>query len=330
MKGSMMIKRLARLARVTAMVLLAGVAAGTSAQVPTYPTKPIIIVVPFGPGGSGDITARLFGKFLEDRWKVPVVIENRSGAIGLIGTEYLKNARNDGYTLAISSGSTHAAAPYLYKRLPYDPVKDFEHVGLFGLIGSVALVPANSPFKTIPELVSYSRSRPGKVFFGYYNTSSQIPGEMLKVRAQIPVEGVPYKNVGNAVADLMGGQTQLMFMDYMAAMAHVNGGRVVPIAVSEQKRTGLWPQVPAVAEFYEGFDIPGYLALSAPAGTPKPVVNMLNVAMRDAMATPSFRNRMESLGVTPRDYSPDEYRAFVIKEIANWAAYTKAAKIEPQ
>jgi len=296
----------------------------------TYPTRPIRIVVPAGAGGSGDITARLLGKYLEDTWKATVVVENKPGANGLIATEYVWKQPNDGYTLGIASGSTHAAAPYLFKKLPYDPLKDFEHIGLIGVLGSVALVPASSPIQSLKDLVAYSKANPGKVFFGHFNTSSQVPGEMLKSVGQLPIEGVSYKTIANAITDLIGGQIQLMFVDYVAAAAHIEAGKVRPIAVSEARRNPRMPNVAAVAEVYPGYEIMAFLALYAPAGTPAQVVARLNRAMRDALATPAIRSRLETLGLTLRDYSSDEYRSFVAREIENWANYAKVAKIEPQ
>ncbi|MBC5767882.1 Bug family tripartite tricarboxylate transporter substrate binding protein [Ramlibacter albus] len=307
----------------------AALAAPSFAQA-AYPSRPIRIVVPAGAGGSGDITARLFGKYLEDSWKANVVVENKAGANGLIATEYLWKQPNDGYTLGIASGSTHAAAPYLFKKLPYDPLKDFEHIGLFGVLGSALLVPANSPIQSLKDLVAYSKANPGKVFFGHFNTSSQVPGEMLKAVGQLPIEGVAYKTIANAITDLIGGQIQLMFVDYVAAASHIESGKVRPIAVSEAKRNPRLPNVPAVAELYPGYEIMAFLALYAPAGTPAPVVTKVNRAMRDALATPAIRTRLETLGLTLRDYSPDDYRSFLAREIENWANYAKVAKIEPQ
>ncbi|MCX7139538.1 MAG: tripartite tricarboxylate transporter substrate binding protein [Proteobacteria bacterium] len=310
---------------VAALALCTGTATGQ-----VYPNKPIKIIVPFGPGGSTDITARVFGKFLEDQWKQPVVVENRAGANGIIGTEALKNSAPDGYTLALSSNSTHAAAPYLFKKLPYDPIKDFEHVGLFGVFGSVALVPAGSPFKSIPELASYARARPGKVFFGYFNTSSQIPGELLKAMADLPIESVPYKTITNAVPDLLSGQIQFMFMDYVAASSHIASGKLIPIAITEARRLERWPNVPAVAEFYPGYEVQAFLSLTAPAGTPKAIVARINLAMREAQANPAFKGQLENLGLRLRAMTPDEYQAFLLVELERWGQYIKAAKIEAQ
>ena len=311
-----------------AAIALARVSSTALAQ--TYPNKPININVPFGPGGSGDITTRVFGKFLEEQWKQPVVVENRVGANGIIGTEALKNSAPDGYTLAMSTNSTHAAAPYLVKKLPYDPIKDFEHVGLFGVFGSVALVPVNSPFKSIPELVAYARANPGKVFFGYFNTSSQIPGELLKATADLPIQSVPYKTITNAVPDLISGQIQFMFMDYVAASSHIASGKLIPIGITEGKRLERWPNVPAVAEFYPGYEVQAFLALAAPAGTPKPIVAKLNLAMREAQANPAFKGQLEGMGLRLQPMTPEEYRAFLMNELERWGRYFKAAKIEPQ
>lgn len=322
------LKMYKRIAVVCAVAAFAVIANTALAQV--YPNKVIKIIVPFGPGGSGDITARMFGKFLEDHWKQPVVVENRVGANGIIGTEALKNSAPDGYTLGLSTNSTHAAAPYLFKKLPYDPIKDFEHVGLFGVFGSVALIPANSPFKSIPELASYAKANPGKVFFGYFNTSSQIPGELLKASADLPIESVPYKTIANAVPDLISGQIQFMFVDYVAASSHIASGKLIPIAITEAKRLERWPNVPAVAEFYPGYEVQAFLSLAAPAGTPRSIVAKINLAMREAQANPAFKGQLESMGLRLRAMTPDEYRAFLLNELERWGRYIKAAKIEAQ
>jgi len=309
-------------------VLLAFSAVMAHAQ--DYPVKPIKIIVPFGPGGTTDILARLLGKFLEDRWKQPVVVENRPGANGIIGTEMVKNAPADGYTLTTSGNSSHAAAPHMFKKLPYDPVKDFEGIGLFGVQGSVALIPNNSPFKSIPELVAYAKANPGKVFYGYFNTSSQIPAALLQATANIPMEGVSYKSNANAVPDLISGQIQLLFIDVVAAMALIASGKLTPIAVTESSRLARWPNVPAMAEYYPGYEVQVFMSLSAPAGTPKTIITKLNQAMRDAEAVPAYKEKLEGLGVRFQPVSPEEYRVFLLKEIDRWGQYVKAANLEPQ
>ena len=311
--------------------LLALASAGSSlAQTQAYPNRPIKIVVPFGPGGSSDIAARSLGRYIEEQGKQSVVIENKPGAGGIIGSEAVKSAPGDGYTLLLATNSTHAAAQALYKKLSYDPVADFEHIGLICTFGSVLLVPPSSPYKSLAGLVAYARANPGKVFFGHFNTSSQIPGELLRTMGKLPITSVPYKSITNALPDLMGGQIQFMFMDYVAAAAHMEGGKLLPLAVTEARREPRWPNVPAVAETYPGFEVLAFLALAAPAKTPRDVVLKLNGYVREALTHSPMREQMEKLACNSRLYSPEEYKAFFLREKERWEKYVKAAGIEPQ
>lgn len=318
------------LARAALLASIVVAWAAVPAAADDYPSKPIQIIVPFGPGGSGDITARLFGKFLEEKWKQPVAIINRAGANGLIGTASVKTAPADGYTLGIASSSTHPAAPFLFKSVPYDWMTDFEHVGLFGVVGSVAVVRADSPIKDLRDFVEYAKAHKDKTFFGYFNTTSQIPAEMLKVRADIPIEGVAYKAIGNALSDLLGGQIDIVFVDYVAASGHLSSGKVRALAITEAARRPAWPDVPALAEFYPGYDFKGYVSLMAPAGVPKDIVLRINQALREGLKTPAFRDRLQDLGFTLRDYSVEDYKAFLLGEGKAWAEYIKIAKLTPQ
>ncbi len=296
----------------------------------SYPTKPIRIIVPFGPGSASDLTARVFGKYLQDHWKQPAVIDNRAGANGIIGTDAIRTSPPDGYTVGFATNSTHAAAPYLFKQLPYKPLEDFEHIGLFGVAGSVALVTPSSPFKSISELVAYAKANPGKVLFGYADTSSQVPSELLKTRSGVEIDGVPYKTLANAMTDLIGGQIHFMFASYPASSGQVRGGKLIPIAVTESDRSNLYPKVPTVSETYPGFEVHGFVALVAPRGTPKDVVTKLNQAMRAALSDPLFREQLLNNGLTPRPMTSEEFKVFLSRESARWKDYIKAAKIEAQ
>jgi tripartite-type tricarboxylate transporter receptor subunit TctC len=295
-----------------------------------YPGKPIRIIVPFGPGSASDITARRFAQFLQDQWKQPVVVEDRPGANGVIGTETLKNAAPDGYTLGIATNSTHAAALYLFKKLPYSATEDFEHIGLFGVIGTVALVRAASPFKSIPELVAYAKANPGKMFFGYADTASQVSAELLKARAALPVEGVQYRGIADAMTDLIGGRIHFMFANYISSSGQIRGGKLLPIAVTESQRSALWPEVPTVAETYPDYELHAFVGLAAPRGTPKEIVLKLNEAMRSAMADPAFKDHLVTMGMRPKPLTPEDYHAFLTMEAARWKEYVKTANIEPQ
>jgi tripartite-type tricarboxylate transporter receptor subunit TctC len=295
-----------------------------------YPQKPIKIVVPFGPGGSGDITARTFAQYLEAQAKQPVIVENKPGANGIIGTEAVKNAPADGYTLLLTTNTTHAANVSLYKKLPYDPLKDFEHIGLFGTFGSVAVVPQGSPIHSIPELVAYARAHPGATFFGHYNSISQMSAELLKTRAGISMTAVSYKTIGNAVADLMGKQIQVLFLEYVSGASHIEGGKVLALGVTGPERNKAWPGVPAIAEFYPGYELSAYLGLAAPAGTPAEVVDALHGWMSRARTDPGVMQAFDRLSMTTRALTREEYRRYVAHEIERWAQHAKAANIEPQ
>jgi tripartite-type tricarboxylate transporter receptor subunit TctC len=309
-------------------VWLSIAAGATGAQ--SYPSQPIRLIVPFGPGSGSDIVARRLGLYLQDRWKQPVVIDNRPGAQGMIGTQALKNAPADGYTLGISTNSTHAAAQYLFKRLPYDPLEDFEHIALIGVGGSVALVPPGSAFKTIPELAAYAKAHPGRVFFGHADTISQIPGELLRADARLPVEGVAYKTSASVIVDLIGGQLQFAFFNYMTGAAQAATGRLVPIAITESKRNARWPGVPSVSETYPGQEVTFFVGVSAPRGVPPEIVAELHRALQEAQDDPKFKGPLESVGLTFVRQQLGEYRSFIVKEAQRWREHVSLAGLVAQ
>lgn len=316
-------------ATVGAAMLAIGTSPGTLAQ-ESYPSRPVTIVVPWGPGGSGDITARTFARYFEKRLGQSAVIDNKPGANGIIGAQYAKAAKPDGYTLLMVSNMTHAANSTLFKKLPYDPLKDFEHVGMFGVFGLAALVPATSPFKTVPELVAYSKANPGVVSIGHFNTSTQIAAQLLKVSGDLPIKDVGYKTIGNAFTDVLGGHIHMVFADYVAAAGQIASGKLVPIAVTAAQRTADWPQIPTLAEFYPGYEIISSLGLAAPANTPGPIVDKLNGVLAEALQDPEVKAQLEKLGYTLRPHSAEATRGFLIDETNKWARYIKAANIEPQ
>jgi tripartite-type tricarboxylate transporter receptor subunit TctC len=301
-----------------------------SAHAQTYPAKPIRLIVPFGPGSGSDIVARRLGLYLQEHWKQSVVIDNRPGAQGMIGTEALKNSAADGYTLDISTNSTHAAAPYLIKNLPYDPITDFEHLSLIGVGGSVALVSRHSPFRTLPELAAYAKAHPGETFFGHADTSSQLPGELLQTSANIRLVGVAYKASANVVTDLLGGQIHFAFFNYMTAAAQVTGGRLVPIAITESKRNPNWPGIPAVNETYPGYEVTFFVGISAPRGIAPEVAAKIHQAIQGSLKDPTVKEPLEKVGLTFVPQISGEYRRFIAKESERWRDMVKAAKLAPQ
>lgn len=311
-----------------ALTLLTG--SGLAAAQSNYPTKPIRIIVPFGPGGSGDIVTRTFGQFIETLTKQSVVIENKPGANGIIGTELAKNAPADGYTLMLSSNSTHAANVSLYKKLPYDPIRDFENIGLFGTLGSVAVVPQGSPINSIATLVNTAKTNPSKVFYGHYNSASLMAAELFRVKTGAPITGVSYKSIANAITDLIGGQIQVVFLEYASGASHIEGGRLTALGVTGGQRHRTWTNVPTIGESYPGFELTAFLALSAPAKTPPEILDTLNGWLNKALTDPVMKARLDQLGMTTRPMTRDEMRRYVQQEIDRWVTYTKAAGIEPQ
>lgn len=312
------------------LIALALLAAAGSASAQTYPSQPIKLIVPFAPGGSSDIVGRAFGNYLQNVAKQPVVVENKAGANGIIGTQFVKSSAPDGYTLELTTNTTHAANASLYKKLPYDSMKDFEHIAPFGTSASVAVVSKDSSLKSIADLVAYSKANPGKVFYGYYNSASQMSAELFRVRTGAPITGVSYKAIGNATTDLLGGQIQVVFMEYLPAMSHIRSERVVPLGVTAAKRYKAWPNVPAIGEVYPGYELSFHLGLAAPAGTPPEIVNKLHGWISQAIADVTFKQKLEELGMEPLPMSQKDYVQYSGGEIARWAKYVKASGVEPQ
>lgn len=293
-------------------------------------SRPMRIIVPFAPGGSGDITGRLIGQYFAGKTGQKVVIENKPGANGIIGVEAAKSAPADGQTLLLATTSTHAANPSLYTKLSYDPEKDFAIVGVFGSGGSYLLVKPDAPYSSFADFIAYARAHPGALNYGHFNASSNVPGALLNNVANLELTPVPYKQIGTAMTDLMAGQIQLVFVDSAAGDAYVSNGQLRALAITRPDRWAKHPDLPTVAEFYPGFAVTGFLGLAVPAGTPRDVLLSLNALINDAITSEPTRSKLEGFGFTPRSMSLDECNAFVRSERAKWARYVVMAKIEPQ
>ncbi|MFN0164433.1 MAG: Bug family tripartite tricarboxylate transporter substrate binding protein [Burkholderiales bacterium] len=295
-----------------------------------WPNKPIRIIVPSAAGGAADFTSRTFGRYLEAQTKQPVVIDNRAGAGGIVGTEAAKNAPGDGYTYLLSTNSTHAANVSLFAKLPYDPQKDFEAVGMFGSFATVAMVKQGSALRSIADVVQYARANPGKLTFGYYSSSSQVPPELLKARTNIEMTGAPYKNITQIVTDLGGGVVEFAFLDMLSAAPALQSGRMTPIAVTAPTRLASLPNVPAVAETIPGYEVEGWIGLTAPAGTPRAVIERMNALIAGALADPAIKGALEKQGMNPRVMRADELKTFIAADQKRWAEWVRLAKIPPQ
>ncbi len=311
--------------------LAAFAALPAAAQTEAFPTKTIRIIVPFAPGGSGDITARLVGKYIEDKTGQPFVIENKPGANGIIGALSVKTAPPDGYTLMLATTSTNAANVHMYKNPGYDPEKDFTVVGIIGSSGAFLVVPESSPHKTLTDLLIYARANPGKLNFGYFNASSQVPAEVLAARAGVEWQGVAYKAIGNAWNDLYAGAIQFMFVDLTAGRGQVVAGKARPLAITLPARSPLYPDLPTLAESFPGFTTTGFLAIAVPKATPLPVQQRLNALINEALESPDIKNRLANeFALTSRPLTLEQCAQQDRDERAKWAEYVKIAKIEPQ
>jgi tripartite-type tricarboxylate transporter receptor subunit TctC len=307
------------------------VSSNVLAQAETFPTKAIRIIVPFAPGGSGDITARLVGKYIEDKTGQPFVIENKPGANGIVGALSVKAAAPDGYTLMLATTSTNAANIHMYKSPGYDPEKDFQVVGIIGSSGTFLVVPADSPYKTLADLLAYAKAHPGKLNFGYFNASSQVPAEVLAKRAGVEWQGVAYKAIGNAWTDLYAGNIQFMFVDLTAGRGQVVADKARPLGLTLPARSPLYPNLPTLSETFPGFTSTGFLAIAVPKATPKPVQERLNTLINEAITSPEIAKRLaEEFALNSRALTLEQCAQQDRDERAKWAEYVKIARIEPQ
>ncbi len=296
-----------------------------------FPTKAIRIIVPFAPGGSGDITSRLIGKYIEEKTGQPFVVENKPGANGIVGALSVKAAPADGYTLMLATTSTNAANVHMYKSPGYDPEKDFSVVGIIGSSGAFLVVPADSPYKTLHDLLAYAKANPGKLNFGYFNASSQVPAEVLGKRAGVEWQAVAYKAIGNAWTDLYAGAIQFMFVDLTAGRSQVVANKARPLALTLPQRSPLYPDLPTLAESFPGFTSTGFLAVAVPKATPLPVQEKLNALINEAISSPDIQNRLANeFALTAKPLTLAQCAAQDREERAKWAEYVKIARIEPQ
>ncbi len=302
----------------------------TPSYAQAYPKKNIIIVVPFGPGGSADLMARTFAQYLEAALKQTVIVDNKPGADGMVGTEFVKNAAPDGHTLLLTTNTTMAANLVFYKKLPYEPFRDFDHIGLFGQAASVAIVTKDSPLNTIADLVAASKAAPDKFFYGHYNSASRMTVEMLKTRTGAKLTGIPYKAVGGALQDFYGAQTQVLFIEYPPAKAQIAGGKIKALGVTGSTRFREWPQIPAINETYPGYELGFYLGFAAPAGLPADVLQTLTNTLETALKDPVFIAKVNNLELDPGKLNREQYLKFMRNEKDRWAKIVPEAGIQPE
>jgi tripartite-type tricarboxylate transporter receptor subunit TctC len=325
------LKPFAALALSAANLTLAGGALAQGAA-QTFPSRGITIVIPATPGGAIDLTARVMGPKLTDAWGKPVVVENKAGATGIIGTEFIAKAAPDGYTLVLVA-SSHAINPSMFKKLPYDTVKSFEPVMLTHVLPLMLVVHPSLPVKNVQELIAYGKANPGKLSFASSGPGGapHMSGELFKSMAGIDMLHVPYKGSTAAHADLLSGRTSLMFDTVTAINPHVKSGAVRALAVTTAKRSAAAPDVPTMTEAeLKGYETSTWGGILAPAGTPKDVVDKLNAEMNKALAAPDVRQRMLDAGIEPAGGTPQQFAAFIQSEMVKWGKVAKTAGIQPE
>lgn len=293
--------------------------------------KPITIVVPYAPAGTTDMLGRLLAQQMAPLLGRQMLVDNKPGAGSGVGAAYVAKAAPDGSTLLVATSTTLAINPWLYRKLGYDPAKDFAPIGLIGAVPLLLVVNASVPARNVAELVALSKSTPGGLSYGSAGNGSpqHLGAEMFKAQTGAVLTHVPYKGSGPAVTDLMGGQIQLMFSDIPPALQHVRSGRLRALAVTSLKRQPALPEVPTVAESgapgTRGFEAVAWQSLVAPAGTPRDVIARYSEALAKVMAQPELRARLEKEGFEPGTSTAEQLAAYIRSEIERWGPVIKAS-----
>ncbi|WP_256354284.1 MULTISPECIES: tripartite tricarboxylate transporter substrate binding protein [unclassified Variovorax] len=302
------------------------------AMAQSYPGKSITIVVPASPGGAIDLAARLIGQKLTEAWGQPVVIDNRAGATGIIGTEFVAKSPPDGHTLALVA-SSHSINPSMVKKLPYDTLKSFEPVALTHVVPLVLIVSPTLPVKTVKELIAYGKANPGKLSFASSGTGGapHFSGELFKSMTGLDITHIPYKGSTLAHPDLISGRTSLMFDTVAAANVQIKAGRLRALAVTTAKRSSVLPDVPTMQEAgVPGYETSTWGGLLAPAGTPKATVDKLNAEVDRILTLPDVRKTLIDNGIEPGSGTPQQFATFIASEMVKWAKVAKDAGIQPE
>ena len=298
-----------------------------------YPNRPIHLVVGFPPGGINDIVARIVGQKMSESLGQPVIVENRGGAGGTIGADWVSKATSDGYTLLLGSVSNLAMAPSLYASLPYDPTKDFTPVGLVAAAPNIMVVNPDFPVHSVKDLIELAKQKPGTIDYASagIGTSNHLTVELLKVMADIDIVHVPFRGDGPAIAAVLAGQVPMQFPTLPVALPYIKSGKLRAVAVSSATRSPLLPEVPTVAESggLPEFAVSIWVGIVAPPGTPKEIVDSLNAEIRKAVALPDIREHLAALGADPASDTPEQFSAYIAAETAQWLKVARAAKIKP-
>lgn len=297
-----------------------------------YPSKPITIVCPYPAGGNTDQRSRQFARFMGPVLGVPMVVENRSGAGGNIGTEAIVRAKPDGYTIGMGNFAPLSVNPTLFKKVSFDPIKDLVPICLIERGPLMLMVRQESPFKSLKDLIAAAKAKPGHLTYAHGGTggSHHLAAEMFKARAGVFITTIPYRGGAPAAMDLMSGQVDMMFEQMYAASANIRAGRLRALAVTSLKRSPQFPDVPTLAEQgFPGFEISNWQGFVAPAGTPRPIIQLLNEVTNKALADPAIREQMLGQGNELGGGTPEQFAAHIKAESERWSKLVKSAGITP-
>ena len=311
-------------------LIFIGLASAAAAQTP-YPNRTITLVLPFAAGSGTDTTTRIISQHLGVALGVGIVVDNKPGANGMIAATYVARAAPDGYTLFVTTNTTHSANPYLLKTLSYDPVKDFTPIARTGDLPFMLVVNPELPAKTVGELVAYGKANPGKLTYASGSSSSIVSGATFAYNAKIDMLHVPYKSSPPALNDVIGGRVSMMFIDILTGLPHVNGGALRALAVTTKDRSPLVSNLPSMQEAgVPDFDITSWQGYFGPAGLPKEIVTKLNAEIRKIVEKPEIKAQLATLGMDAFSGTPDELAAFVGDQLVLWEKLIKNAGIEKQ
>ena len=308
-----------------------GLAAAPAAVAQTYPAKPITLIVPFAAGSGTDGVARIVAQKLSERLKQQVLVENKAGASAQIGAEYVAKAKPDGYTLFMTTNTSHSANPSLFKTLRYDPLKDFTPIVRTGELPFAVAVNPALPVKSLQELLDYAKANPGKISYATPNSTSLVASETIKAMAKVDIVGVQYKSSPQALTDLIGGQLEMYVVDLGSGLSTIKSGKVRTLAVTPARGSKILADVPPVAKTLPGFDLTSWNGILGPAGLPKPIVDRLNAETQAVLAEKEVQDKLANIGfeVWPSK-SPEEFAKYVADQLAYWTKLIKQAGIQPE
>jgi tripartite-type tricarboxylate transporter receptor subunit TctC len=314
--------------RIATLVVLFGMAwaAAFGVHAQSYPNRPIRLVVPYPPGGTADLLARVLGQRLGETLGQPIIIEDRGGAGGNIATDLVAKSAPDGYTLLMANASVLAINPTLFGSLPFDPVRDFAPISLVADVPLILVVHPSLPVKSVKELVALAKARPGEINYAAagLGSTTHLSMELFKTMAGVKIVTIPFKGSGPALAALIAGQVPVMFELFPTALGFVKSGKLRPLAVTSSVRSPLMPELPTVAETgLPGFEVASWFGVVAPADTPKEIVARLNADIVRIVSSADMRERLAGLGAEPHANSPEQFSQFILTEFKKWAQVIK-------